>query len=740
MTKRSRILAIMSLSISALAAGRVLPADDAFPRLWAETNRFRLGRPASVTVTPSGDAVYYLRSPARSFVRDLYVFEKATGKERRILTAEELLGGAEEKLTEEEKARRERARLSARGLAGFSLSPDGKTLLAPLSGKLYLVDRASGEKKVVTPGGFPIDPRFSPDNQKLAYVIDGDLYVYDLARGEERRLTHKKGEATSNGLAEFAAQEEMDRAEGYWFAPGGEAIAYQQNDDSALETFYIADPANPSKAPNSWRYPRAGQANTEVRLFIAPLGASSDAPHVAVEWDHQNYPYLAAVKWQKDAPLTILVQNRAQSEELLLAVDAKSGATRQLLRESDSAWLNIDPQMPRWLPGGRSFLWTSERAGAWQLEERGADGALLRALLPAGWIYQGFVQHDPQSGELLLRASQDPRDSGLVRLELATGKLKPWTTGEGVFDAVVAENGSLRVMQAMPQDGRWRWTVEDAQGKKLGELPSLAETPSFPLRADWRTVELEGDDGRPLRHYAVVLRPGDFQAGRKYPVIVQVYGGPHKQMVRHDGSEYFFAQWLANEGFVVVSIDGRGTPNRGRVFERAIRGDLIAAPLADQVNVLQALGRELPELDLERVGIFGWSFGGFFSAMAVMERPEIFKAAVAGAPVADWELYDTHYTERYLGLPQAAPEAYRKSSVLEVAKKLDRPLLIVHGTADDNVYFVHSLRMIEALFAAGRPFQFLPLAGSTHVLTDPPAVENLWKRVREFFRTELAAP
>lgn len=727
---------LFSLSVAAAWTGLPAGADDEFPLQYAETNRFRLGRPASVTVTPDGDAVYFLRSPARSFVRDLYVFERKTGTERRLLTAEELLGGSEEKLTEEEKARRERARLSARGFASFALSPDGKTLMAPLSGKLFLIDRASGNRRTIEPSGFPIDPRFSPDSRRLAYVIDGDLYSYELTTGRETRLTTRSGEAVSNGLAEFVAQEEMDRREGYWFSPEGDAIAYQENDDSALELFHIADPANPSKAPVSWRYPRAGQANTDVKLAIVPVGGGDK---VWVAWDRAAYPYLAAVTWSKNAPLTLWVQDRAQSTGLLLAVDRTTGATRELLRETDAAWLNIDPKMPQWMPDGKSFLWTSERGGHWQLEERSADGALLRSLLPPGLIYQGLEHYDAARRELLLRASRGPRDCGLYRLSLTKLELSPWVETAGVHEAFVAEDGSLRVVYSMPPDGRHAWRVEDASGKKLGELKSVAEMPTFPLRPEWREVEVEDESGRSLLFHSVVLRPQDFVAGKKYPVIVQVYGGPHRQMVRHDGADYFLAQWFANEGFVVVLIDGRGTPNRGRAFERAIRHDLIGPPMADQVAVLQELGRRLPELDLGRVGIFGWSFGGYFSAMAVMQRPDVFHAAVAGAPVSDWELYDTHYTERYLGHPRIDAEAYRRSSVLTYAKDLARPLLIVHGTADDNVYFVHSLKMIEALFAAGRPFEFLPLAGATHVLTDPPTTQRMWKRVRDFFRSELAS-
>jgi dipeptidyl-peptidase-4 len=297
-----------------------------------------------------------------------------------------------------------------------------------------------------------------------------------------------------------------------------------------------------------------------------------------------------------------------------------------------------------------------------------------------------------------------------------------------MVSAVLAPDGAAvaiarSTLRAMP-----RSEVLGADGARLAALPSVAEEPPAPTTEIRKVGVGEG-------LWASVTRPRALAPGRKLPVVVQVYGGPHHREVAHRAA--LVAQWMADQGFLVVSIDGRGTPRRGRAFERAIRGDLAGPALADQVAGLEALARELPELDPSRVGITGWSFGGTMSALAVIRRPDVFKAAVAGAPVADWRDYDTFYTERYLGLPGEAPEAYARSSVLAGAAKLSRPLLLVHGTADDNVWFVHSLRLADALFRSGRSFELLPLAGVTHLPFDPVGLERLWGRVMEVFRRHL---
>ncbi|MEM9556888.1 MAG: DPP IV N-terminal domain-containing protein [Acidobacteriota bacterium] len=711
------------------------PSDD-FLQRYAETFRFRLGYPSSVEITPDGDAVLFLRSGGRSFVRDLYLFDPATGTESKLLTAEEILGGVEEELTDEEKARRERMRLAARGIAGYSLSGDGTEILAPLSGRLFVVDRSSKKARELTvEGGFPIDPRFSPGGEAIAYVADGDLYVIDVEADDATRLTTRTSETVTNGLPEFVAQEEMDRDHGYWFSPDGSKIAYQRTDVDGVETFYIPDPADPGKAPQSWPYPRPGKTNASVRLGVI---AATGGETVWVDWDRKEYPYLATVRWQKDAPLTILVQDRHQQEQVLYAVDDATGAVTELLRETDDAWLNLDQSMPLWLPGGERFLWTTERRGAWQLELRAADGSLVREVTPLDFGYAGFQHLDADEGTggaVYVTAAQDPTQSHIWRLPLdGRGKGVQLTEEPGMHGIQISDNGSLQIVKSATLDAASRAEVRRADGTVLGVLGEQAEDSGLDLQLEFVEV---GED--PSFH-SVVVRPEGFDPSLSYPVILQVYGGPHAQTVTKTGTRYTLNQWIANQGYIVVSIDGRGTPRRGRAWERTIRGNFIDQPLADQVTTLKALGERFPEMDLERVGVFGWSFGGYFSAMATMRHPELFDAGVAGAPVTDWQDYDTHYTERYIGLPQEDPEAYEVSNVLTYADQLEKPLLIIHGTADDNVYFVHALKMSDALLRAGKDHEFLTLSGHTHMVTEPAIVERMYRRIMDFFHENLGDP
>jgi dipeptidyl-peptidase-4 len=263
----------------------------------------------------------------------------------------------------------------------------------------------------------------------------------------------------------------------------------------------------------------------------------------------------------------------------------------------------------------------------------------------------------------------------------------------------------------------------------VGELPAVAEKPAMTPKVEF--IEAAG-------YHAAIVRPQNFDKAKKYPVIVYVYGGPGHQVVVRSMRSWLLPQWLADQGFIVVSIDNRGTPNRGRDFERAVYQKFGSVPLDDQVAGLQALGKKYPELDMDRVGIYGWSFGGYMSALAVLKRPDVYKAAVAGAPVTDWEDYDTHYTERYLGLPQDNPNAYKEASLLTYAANLKRPLLLIHGTADDNVYFRHSLRLADALFRNGREFELVPLSGLTHMVPEPVVMENLYLRIARHFQKHLA--
>jgi dipeptidyl-peptidase-4 len=709
-------------------------AADTFLAQIAATSRFTRGRPAAITVTRDGRSVLFLRSGPRSFVQDLYEYDLATRREHVLLTAASILRGGEEVLTPEERARRERQRLTARGIASYELSRDGRRILVPLSGRLYVIERASGAlKPLESAAGFPIDPHFSPDGTRIACVRNHNLYVTDIGTGAERRLTEDGGDTRANGEAEFVAQEEMGRQHGFWWSPDGRTLAFQHTDVSGVEVLTISDPAHPELPPQTWPYPRPGRKNAAVTLGLIP---ADGGPTTWVTWDREGYPYLASVVWQESAPLTILVQNRRQTEEVLLAVDAGTGATTPLLTETDEAWLNLMDGFPRWLSDGSAFLWMTERNGAAQLELRARDGHLLRALTPPEPGLREGVDLDDPRHTAWVRGGDDPTQIHLFRVPLDPrgGPPVQVTKEPGLHGAFFAEGGGAWVHTVSPLSGRARWEVFDRDGRAAGELRSVAEVPALTPRPELVTV------GDSLRFHAVVLRPHDFDPARRYPVIVSVYGGPGSQTVVASQERYLVQQWLADHGFVVVSIDGRGTPGRGRAWERATRGDLIALPLRDQVEALQALGRRYPELDLSRVGISGWSFGGYFVALALERRPDVFQAGVAGAPVADWHDYDTHYTERYMGLPDENPAGYESASPLTWAKDLTRPLLILHGTADDNVYFLNSLELCDALMRAGRSFEFVPLAGYTHMVADSLGVTQVNRRIVSHFRRWLGEP
>jgi dipeptidyl-peptidase-4 len=715
----------------AASAGRPPPLDAAYLRDHAETRGFTLGRPVAAQPTPDGRAVLFLRSQARVPKLELFEFDVASGRTRRLLAPEQILGDATEELSPEEKARRERMRVSLRGFTSFQLSTDGARVLVPFSGKLYLLDRAGGQVEALPTGpGTLLDPKFSPDGRRVAYVLDHDLYVLDLDTRQERRLTTGGTPTLTHGLAEFVAQEEMGRFSGYWWSPDSAHLAYQQTDTSGVEVWQLSDPARPEQPPHEAFYPRPGRTNARVRLGVVSANGGATT---WIDWDREHYPYLATVRWE-DGPLTLAVQTRDQREVLLLQADPNTGATTVLLTERDPLWVNLDQDVPRWLSAEAGFLWVSERAGGPQLEWRAPNGALRRVLVSPSAGYQGLVDVDPARGVAVFRASVDPTQAHVHEVSLASGLSRQLTDGVALYARTYGKDHSLFVQSVHRLEQLGAVTVHQADGTLLGELPSVAEpAPVVP-----RTELLKVGEGEGF--YASLVRPQHFERRKRYPVLVHVYGGPHGKMVTASLSAHLLRQWLADQGFIVVALDGRGTPGRGRAWERAIYGRFGSVPLEDQVAGLRALGQRYRELDLRRVGIYGWSFGGYLAALAVLRRPDVFHAAVAGAPVVDWLDYDTHYTERYLGMPDTNPAAYAEGSLLTYAPDLRRPLLLVHGTADDNVYFRHTLRLADALFRAGKEFELLPLSGSTHLTPDPVVMERLYTRIATFFQRHLGGP
>ena len=741
---RSRVCGLIasfcSLNVIVLDAAMVRPdpqlTNTRFLRDYSETRGFMLGRPVKALPTPDDQAVLFLRAQPRVPRLHLYEFDMATGRTDELLTPAQLLNGAEEKLSLEEKARRERMRVSVGGFTDFQLSKDGATILLSLSGKLYILHRKTGDVRQLNTGaGTLVDPKFSPDGQNLAYVLDHDVYVLDLATQTERRLTWGGTDTLRHGLAEFVAQEEMGRFSGYWWSPDSRSIAYQESDHEGVEVWHVADAAKPEEPPYASYYPRPGRKNVSVRLGIVPV---SGGETIWVDWDRERYPYLPTVIWDEHGPLTLAVQTRNQRELVLLEADAKSGRTTALLTERDAAWVNLRQDVPRWLADGRGFLWASETKAGWQLEWRGRSGELRRVLVPDRAGFQSLLEAKGEAGEIFFTARPDPTQSQLFRVALESGAPVRLTSALGIHSGSFGDGTMIHVRTASTLSEMPRSTVHRADGSVVDELPSVAEVPPFVPRVEFTKV------GAGEGFYAALVRPQHFEAKERYPVIVSVYGGPlppsARGMVTASMRPWLMAQWLADQGFIVVSLDGRGTPGRGHDWERAIGKQFGSVPLEDQVAGLQALGRKYRELDLDRVGIYGWSFGGYVSALGVLRRPDVFKAGVAGAPPTDWLDYDTHYTERYLGLPDTDAEAYREASLLSYAGDLQRPLLLIHGTSDDNVYFRHTLKLTDALFRVGKEFELLPLSSMTHMTPDPVVTERLYSRIASYFQNHLGRP
>ena len=695
--------------------------DEALLSAAASTYNFTLGRPVVLAVASDG-AVLFRRTPPRSFASDLYLLER--GEVRLLATASGLLAGGDERLSPEEKARRERTRTATRGVVDAALSEDGQRVLVPLGERLFLLERATGAARELEPGGYPLDPRLSPDGRRVAFVRGDDLWVLDVDGGPPRRLTHHPSPEVVYGTAEFAAQEELHRTRGYWWSPDGRHLLFQRTDNQPVDTLWVADAAHPEHAPTSFRYPRAGTANAVVDLGIVPVEGGEPR---FFRWDIERWPYLAAVAWPAGGPVLLQVLDRDQTEIALLALDPGTGRVRPLLVERDEAWVNLAPGNATWL--GDGFLWMTEAAGAWTLERHDADGRHLGRVAGPELGLRGIL--GLRGREVVVLASDDPRRQQVWAVPLDGGAPRPLTTGGGISTAVV--NGAALVLHTLRPEGGVSVRAIRA-GADPVELPSVAERPGHAPTTRFETVNVEG-----RKHYTTITRPRDFVPGRRYPVLLKVYGGPHAKVVLDHLDSYLIDQFYADAGFVVVRSDNRGTPDRGREWERAILRDLVTVPLADQVGALRAMGERHPELDLGRVGVLGWSFGGYLSTMAVLLRPEVFHAAVAGAPVTDWSLYDTAYTERYMKTPQSNPDGYQHSSALTHASSLSRPLLVLHGLTDDNVYFAHTVALMQSLYLAGKRAELVPLSG-THMVPDPRLALARERVQVEFFRQHLGPP
>ncbi|MGW5278928.1 prolyl oligopeptidase family serine peptidase [Streptomyces collinus] len=701
---------------------------DSFPRRHARTQRFTLGAPRAFTVAPDGSRVVFLRSRSGTDrANSLWILDPADGAERLAADPAVLLRGASEELSAEERARRERSREGGAGIVGYATDAAVEFASFALSGRLFAAELRAGTTRELAVPGPVVDPRPAPDGRHVAYVARGALRVVTAGGEDDRPLAKPESDQVTYGLAEFVAAEEMGRSRGFWWAPESDRLLVARVDDTPVRRWWIADPAHPEREPHHVAYPAAGTPNADVRLFVLGL----DGTRTEVVWDRARYPYLARVHWsQAGAPL-LLVQSRDQRGQVFLAVDPDSGATRMVHADEDPTWLEVFPGVPCWSPSGR-LVRIADEGGARVLAvgERPLTGAQLhiRAVL------------DVTADDVLVSAS-----AGEDAESPETGEVHVYRVNElgmervsqepGVHSAVRAGGVTVLVSATLDSPGTRVQVLRD--GKRTATVASYAEDPGLSPR-----VTLTHGGAR--RIPCAVLMPTDYPGDTPLPVLLDPYGGPHGQRVVAAHNAHLTSQWFADQGFAVVVADGRGTPGRSPAWEKAVRDDLADVVLQDQVDALQALAGDFP-LDLGRVAIRGWSFGGYLAALAVLRRPDVFHAAVVGAPVTDLRLYDTHYQERYLGHPDERPEVYRRNSLVDDAGLVDpaephRPMMVIHGLADDNVVVAHSLRLSSALLAAGRPHEVLPLSGVTHMTPQETVAENLLRLQLDFLRRSLGLP
>ncbi|MEU8590991.1 prolyl oligopeptidase family serine peptidase [Streptomyces sp. NPDC048664] len=716
-----------------------------FPRRHARTQRFTLGAPRAFTVAPDGSRVVFLRSTSGTDrANQLRVLDVEDGAERLAADPDALLAGATEELSPEERARRERSREGGAGIVGYAADSAVEMASFALSGRLFLSELRAGTTRELAVPGPVVDPRPAPDGRHVAYVAGGALRVVGAGGEGDRALAEPESGSVTYGLAEFVAAEEMGRSRGFWWSPDSDRLLVARVDDAEVRRWWISDPAHPGRAPQSVAYPAAGTDNAEVRLFALGL----DGTRTEVVWDRAAYPYLARVHWSAAGAPLLLVQSRDQRGQLFLAVDPDSGTTRMVHADEDPDWLEIFTGVPCWSPSGQ-LVRIADEGGARVLAvgERPLTGAQLhvRAVL------------DVRDDDVLVAASAgesaaDPEIGEIHVYRVSELGVERVSHEPGVHTAVRAGGVTVLVSSALDRPGA---TARVLREGKPGE-PGPSATGSGGGNGDGRTLTLTSYAEHPgmsprvtltlggaRRIPCAVLMPTDYSGDTPLPVLMDPYGGPHGQRVVAAHNAHLTSQWFADQGFAVIVADGRGTPGRSPAWEKAVRDDLASVVLADQVEALHALAGDFP-LDLTRVAIRGWSFGGYLAALAALRRPDVFHAAVVGAPVTDLRLYDTHYQERYLGHPEQQPEVYRRNSLLDDAGLVDaaepaRPMMIIHGLADDNVVVAHSLRLSSALLAAGRPHEVLPLSGVTHMTPQEAVAENLLRLQLDFLKRSLAA-
>jgi dipeptidyl-peptidase 4 len=733
---RSACLLMTLLALPAAADELTLQRIFADPALAGPT-------PRGVKISPDGRRVGLLRGrPADRHQLDLWTYDVKTGRLDIRVESTQLVPS--EHLSDAEQARRERERSAEfRGIVDYDWAPDGHHVLFTLGGNLYLYDLdASGGAALrqLTHGAQAvIDPQMSPRGRYVSFVRDQDLWVIDLKGGAERRLTSDGGGTIHNAEAEFIAQEELAQSSGYWWAPDDSAIAYKRFDESGVPIARRTEIYTDRTEVVEQRYPYAGDRNVTVKLgLVSPSGGESRWIDLGGDADI----YLVRADWTPDGRSVAFQRlSRDQKRLDLILADAATLQETALLSENSSAWINLSDDL-RFLKGHRSFIWSSERSGSKHLYLYDLNGHLQHPLTAGSWNVDGLLAVDEAAGMIFFDSNRD----AVVDRQIYSARLdgqdaanpQRISRGDGWHAAQFAKDSprvALYVDTFSDPLTPPQVSINSPDGKRVAwiEANTLDSShPYWPFRNHHVAPEyghIRADDGQDL-HYSLT-KPANFDASRRYPALLFVYGGPTVQNVKRAWPG-LFDEYMAQQGYAVFTLDNRGSARRSRAFQDPIRGRLGEIEVHDQLAGVRWL-QSLPWIDANRIGVFGWSYGGFMTLMLLDKGSDLIAGGAAVAPVTDWRLYDTAYTERYLGTPAENPQGYADSSVFAALDGLKSPLLLAHGMADDNVLFVNSTRLMSALQNRGVQFELMTYPGAKHGLSTPQMKLHVFTAIQQFF-------
>jgi len=730
--------------------------------------------PRALKIAPDGSRVTFLRGREDDQNQlDLWTYEVASGQTRRLVDAAAL--GARDELSDVEKARRERARIAQlKGIVAYRWAPDSRSLLFGIGERLWLYDfhaAPGAELRALTPAGLEVnDAKVSPRGRYVSFVSRQNLYTIDLTNGKNYQLTRDGKRAIHNGEAEFVAQEEMDRSTGYWWAPDDSAVAFERYDESAVDEVKRTEVYAERSETIDQRYPAAGRPNVAVRLgLVKPHGGPTRWVDLGADEDI----YLTRVDWLPDAKrLAFQRENRNQRRLDLVAVDVASLHQQTLLTETSDTWVNLNDDL-RFLKNEDAFVWASERDGHKHLYVIGLDGQTRRRLTQGAWDVDKLLALDEKTGAVYFSSGGDDplqQQVYVARLggEDATSP-KRISEGDGWHDVVFGDDTyidtwsdpltppqvSLRktdgtrlawIERNELKAGHPYWPYRDSLiaptfgTLKAADGQDLYYRVYMPLGFDEsaKAIRAGSPPSKPspqLGNVSAAEDPPGRAAQKKYPVLLTYYGGPGRQYVNRSWGAHF-EQYMAQHGYVVFSLDNRGTPRRGRAFSDAIFRQLGQAEVADQLAGVAWLKAQ-PWVDARHIGAFGWSYGGYMTLMLLAKASDQLAAGVAVAPVTDWQLYDTHYTERYLDRPQHNAQGYDLSGVLHWLGGITSPLLLVHGMADDNVLFANSTKLMSALQQHGTQFRLMTYPGGKHGLTGAATRTHVYTMIADYFDEKL---